>query len=116
MTATSCCAPCSPSPTTPVLCFFCGEPEVVELFEIWGHEFMWETLPHIGHIWPMIPLGDASCCAASAQRCSPATSYAAWPTTASAAWCSTGSSRRGRSRSRPPAPSCEHITRIVGHP
>jgi hypothetical protein len=43
MTATSCCAPCSPSPTAPVLCFFCGEPQVVELFEIWEHEFMWET-------------------------------------------------------------------------
>jgi len=43
MTATSCCAPCGPSPTAPVLCFFCGEPEVVELFEIWEHEFMWET-------------------------------------------------------------------------
>jgi len=43
MTANSFCAPCSPYPTAPALCFFCGEPEVVELFEIWGHEFMWET-------------------------------------------------------------------------
>ena len=51
MTATSCCAPCSPSPGAPVLCCFCGETEVVELFEIWEHEFMWETFPHIGCIW-----------------------------------------------------------------
>ena len=43
MTANSFCAPCSPYPTAPALCFFCGESEVVELFEIWGHEFMWET-------------------------------------------------------------------------
>ncbi len=27
----------------PVLCSFCGEPELVELFEMWGHEFMWST-------------------------------------------------------------------------
>ena len=42
MTANSFCAPCSPYPTAPALCFFCGEPEVMELFEIWGHEFMWK--------------------------------------------------------------------------
>ena len=24
----------------PVLCSFCGGPELVELFEMWGHEFM----------------------------------------------------------------------------
>ncbi len=43
MTANSFCAPCNRYPTAPALCFFCGESEVVELFEIWGHEFMWET-------------------------------------------------------------------------
>lgn len=43
MTAPGCCTWSSPSPSAPVLCCFCGEPEVVELFEIWGHEFMWET-------------------------------------------------------------------------
>ena len=30
-------------PPAPVRCWFCGEPEVVELTEMWGHEFMWET-------------------------------------------------------------------------
>lgn len=27
----------------PALCSFCGGPELVELAEMWGHEFMWET-------------------------------------------------------------------------
>ncbi len=43
MTAISCCASSSPPPAAPILCFFCGEPEVVELFEIWDREFIWET-------------------------------------------------------------------------
>lgn len=29
--------------TRPALCSFCGEPELVELAEMWGHEFMWDT-------------------------------------------------------------------------
>ncbi len=31
------------APLASVRCWFCGEPEVVELVEVWGHEFMWET-------------------------------------------------------------------------
>jgi hypothetical protein len=30
-------------PFAPVRCWFCGEPEVIELAEMWGHQFMWET-------------------------------------------------------------------------
>ncbi len=36
-------APSLMSPSAPVCCWFCGEPEVVELAEMWGHQFMWET-------------------------------------------------------------------------
>ena len=43
MTGAGCCALSGPPPSAPVLCCFCGEPEVVELFEVWGHDFMWET-------------------------------------------------------------------------
>lgn len=30
-------------PSAPVRCWFCGGPEVLELAEMWGHRFMWET-------------------------------------------------------------------------
>ena len=30
-------------PSAPVRCWFCGEPEVIELAEMWGHQFMWKT-------------------------------------------------------------------------
>jgi hypothetical protein len=31
------------APLSPLLCLFCGEPEHLQLHEIWGHEFMIET-------------------------------------------------------------------------
>ena len=40
--------PLSAHPVIP--CMFCGQPEHVEIFEVWGHEWMFETCCE-GLIW-----------------------------------------------------------------
>ena len=103
----------------PVLCSFCGEPELVELFEMWGHEFMWETCCESLHHSLVEevnadPAWGVSCCAGLARRLTLDTGCAAWPTMADAACCWTGSWTCARSRSRRPGASSGDTTHIVG--
>ena len=47
-------------PRAEIRCLFCDQPERVEIFEVWGHEWMFDTCCE-GFIWTTWCYTYASC-------------------------------------------------------